>query len=189
VAVGLVIAGAAGAWRFGEPLSWVWEALAGALLIAASAAGAVFMRRRHAGLAAALACGFGILGHAALAGALAPSLTGIWLSDRVAKSLARTEAAEGASAGPVAVAGYAEPSLVFALGAPTVLGSADDAAEAIDEGLPAVVEQKQQAAFEQALADDGVQARQTGVVAGLNYSSGHAQVLRLYEPVAAPGGR
>jgi 4-amino-4-deoxy-L-arabinose transferase-like glycosyltransferase len=186
VAVGLAIAGAAGAWRFGDAWSWAWAALAGVLLAAAAILGAARLLGRRAGIAAALACGFGVAAHAALAGALAPSLQGIWLSERVARSLSRTWAAEGGSAGPVSVAGYAEPSLVFLLGAPTVLGSPADAAEAIAEGRAAVVDDKAASAFQAALAADQTSARQTDVVRGLNYSSGHAQTLRLYEPGAAP---
>jgi hypothetical protein len=88
----------------------------------------------------------------------------------------------------VTVAGYAEPSLVFALGAPTELGSAEAAADAIDEGRPAVVEQRQERAFRQALAADGAGALLAGTVTGLNYSTGHPQVLRLYEPVPDHAG-
>jgi hypothetical protein len=88
----------------------------------------------------------------------------------------------------VAVTGYAEPSLVFALGAATELGTPQNAADAIDEGRPAVVEQRQEAAFRQALAADGIGALQAGAVSGLNYSSGHAEVLRLYQPVPDHAG-
>ena len=50
------------------------------------------------------------------------------------------------------MAGYAEPSLVFALGTATDWPAPEDAAQAIYEHRPAVVEQRQEAAFEQALA-------------------------------------
>jgi 4-amino-4-deoxy-L-arabinose transferase-like glycosyltransferase len=186
IAVGLAVAGFAGAWRFGEAMSWVWAAVAAILLAGATILGAAMLLRRRAGLATALACGFGVAAHAALAGALAPSLQGIWLSQRVATSLARLSAEAGGLAEPVTVAGYAEPSLVFALGAPTVLGSPADAAEAIVEGRPAVVDDKAAPAFRAALAADRASASEVGVVRGLNYSSGHAQALGLYEPA---GGR
>jgi hypothetical protein len=86
------------------------------------------------------------------------------------------------------VAGYQEPSLVFALGAPTVLGTPKDAADAIAQGRAAVVEGRQDAAFQQALAADHAAASVAGVVQGLDYSSGHAQVLRLYRPAAVNSG-
>ena len=92
---------------------------------------------------------------------------------------------QGFSKGPTAVAGYGEPSLVFALGAPTELGGAKGAAVAIDEGRMAVVEQRQDAAFRRAVAAGSVSARVAATVKGLDYSTGHAQVLRLYEPIPA----
>jgi hypothetical protein len=101
----------------------------------------------------------------------------------VAEALAKARLSplQGA-AGPVTVAGYAEPSIVFALGATTELGDPADAADAIDEGRPAVVEARQQAAFEKALAADGASARLAGEVSGLDYSTGKRQTLRLYGP-------
>jgi 4-amino-4-deoxy-L-arabinose transferase-like glycosyltransferase len=190
VAVGLAVAGGVGAALFGDAWSWVWEALAAILLVGAGLAGAIWILRKQAGLAAGLACALGIVGHAVLIGALAPSLSGLWLSDRIADGLtqARLNPKQGLAAGPVTVAGYAEPSLVFALGAPTELGSAEAAADAIDEGRPAVVEQRQERAFRQALAADGAGALLAGTVTGLNYSTGHPQVLRLYEPVPDHAG-
>ena len=96
-----------------------------------------------------------------LVGALAPSLKGLWLSERVAEALAGANISprQGLTNGPVAVAGYAEPSRVFALGSATELTTAEAAADAIDEGRPAVVEQREEAAFKQALAADGAGAR------------------------------
>jgi 4-amino-4-deoxy-L-arabinose transferase-like glycosyltransferase len=190
VGVGLAVAGGVGAALFGDAWSWVWEALAALALLAAAASGAWWVLRGRAGLAAGLACAFGILGHGLILGALAPSLNGLWLSDRVADGLARANISprQGLANGPVAVTGYAEPSLVFALGAATELGTPQNAADAIDEGRPAVVEQRQEAAFRQALASDGIGALQAGAVSGLNYSSGHAEVLRLYQPVPDHAG-
>ncbi|HEY2707291.1 MAG TPA: glycosyltransferase family 39 protein [Caulobacteraceae bacterium] len=190
VAAGLAIAGGVGAALFGDVWSWVWEVLAAILLVGAGLAGAVWILRKQAGLAAGLACALGVVGHAVLIGALAPSMSGLWLSERIADGLtqARLNPKQGLAAGPVTVAGYAEPSLVFALGAPTELGSAEAAADAIDEGRPAVVEQRQERAFRQALAADGAGALLAGTVTGLNYSTGHPQVLRLYEPVPDHAG-
>ncbi len=190
VGLGIAIAGGVGAALFGDGWSWVWETLAAAALAGAAGAGAWWILRGRAGLAAGLACALGIVGHGLILGALAPSLTGLWLSEKVADGLARANISprQGLANGPVAVTGYAEPSLVFALGAATELGTAQNAADAIDEGRPAVVEQRQEAAFRQALAADGVGALQAGAVSGLNYSSGHREVLRLYQPVPGHAG-
>jgi len=188
VALGLAVAGAVAAAMFGGPWSWVWAALAAALLAAAAIAGGVLILRRRAGLAALVGCGLGLLAHDAIAGALAPSLGQIWLSARVAQALDRATNGKPDENGPVAVAGYGEPSLVFALGAPTELGEASDAAEAIDEGRPAVVERAAEPAFESSLAGLHDKARAVGEVDGLDYSTGHRQWLRLYLPVQAQGG-
>jgi hypothetical protein len=170
---------------FGDAASWVWETLAAIVLVGAGAVGAVWILRRRAGLAAGAACALGIVGHGLLVGGLAPSLSGLWLSERVAGGLAMAHInpRQGLINGPVAVAGYAEPSLVFALGAETELGSAESAADAIGEGRPAVVEARQEPAFRRALATDGEAARLTATVTGLDYSSGKPQVLRLYQPI------
>jgi 4-amino-4-deoxy-L-arabinose transferase-like glycosyltransferase len=185
VAVGFAVAAGLAASVFGTQASWIGVALVAAFMIAAAVAALLFTARRQAAKATVWACGFGILGHAMLVGALAPTLSGIWLSQRVAQDVAAVTA-QGVSKGPTAAAGYAEPSLVFALGAPTQLGSARDAAQAIGEGRLAVVEQKQDGAFRQAIAAGVVSAHIAATVKGLDYSTGHAQVLRLYQPIPAP---
>ena len=47
---------------------------------------------------------------------------------------------QGIADAPVTVAGYAEPSLVFGVGTPTELAGPEDAAQAIYEHRPTVVE-------------------------------------------------
>jgi hypothetical protein len=140
------------------------------------------------GTATGVACGLALVAHGVLLGGFAPSLSSLWLSKRVAESLARANLnpRQGLVEGPVGVAGYAEPSLVFALGASTVLGGAPDAVQAIDEGRPAVVAGREEAVFETALRQRGLGVKQVGVVSGLDYSSGHPQVLRLYEAAPEP---
>jgi hypothetical protein len=139
--------------------------------------------------------GLGLLGHAVLAAGLAPRLSPLWLSSRVEQALGRAELlpSQGLADAPVTVAGYAEPSLVFALGTDTELGDAEEAAQAVVEHRPAVVEARDQAAFEQALAADHARAVEVAEVKGLDYSDGHRMTLRIYmapdEPDgASPGG-
>ena len=131
----------------------------------------------------AAAAVLGALGHAGLAAAVAPRLDPLWLSDRTERALeaARLLPRQGVAEAPVAVAGFAEPSLVFALGTPTELEDAEEAAIAIAEGRPAVVEARQEAAFRQALAARGVQARLVREIAGLDYSNGDEMTLRVYQ--------
>jgi 4-amino-4-deoxy-L-arabinose transferase-like glycosyltransferase len=184
-AIAFVAALGYGVWLYGDVASWVWLAITGALLAATAAAGALLLLRRRAGLATAAAIGLGVLAHDALTGGLAPSLKPIWLSDRVAQALARAKISprQGLAPSPVAVAGYGEPSIVFALGATTQLGDAADAAQAIVQGRPAVVEAHQQQAFAGDLAGLGAQARLVDTVGGLDYSTGKPQILRIYAPL------
>jgi hypothetical protein len=127
--------------------------------------------------------GLGVAGHAALAAGLVPSLDPLWLSDRTERAMAdaRLLPRQGVADAPVAVAGYAEPSLVFALGTPTELEGAAEAARAIAERRPAVVEAREEVAFRQALRAEGVQAVQVAEVSGLDYSNGDEMTLRVYQ--------
>jgi hypothetical protein len=94
----------------------------------------------------------------------------------------------GLMPGPVTVAGYAEPSLVFALGTTTELADGAAAAKALSEGRPAIVESRQQAAFEAAIKQGQIKARAVGQINGLNYSNGDQTQLRLYRPLRAATG-
>jgi hypothetical protein len=87
---------------------------------------------------------------------------------------------QGIAEAPVAVAGYAEPSLVFELGTPTELGGPEEAAQAIAEHRPAVVEAREDAAFRRALAAYNAQAVVVDTVRGLDYSNGDEMTLRIY---------
>jgi 4-amino-4-deoxy-L-arabinose transferase-like glycosyltransferase len=161
---------------------------AAALALAAGAAGAavVMSPRPWAAFGGALALGMGF--HAVLAGALVPRLSPLWLSRRVAQVLdaSHLNPRRGLTPGPVTVAGYAEPSLVFALGTETELGDVSDAAEAISEGRPVVIESRQDAAFHRELADDRLKASPVGSVAGVDYSSGAKDVLAVYRSDSPP---
>jgi hypothetical protein len=96
---------------------------------------------------------------------------------------------QGIADTPVTVAGYAEPSLVFAVGTETELAGPEDAAQAISEHRPAVVEARQEAGFRQALAQYRASAHLVATVKGLDYSDGKKMTLRVYEAAtpAAPG--
>jgi 4-amino-4-deoxy-L-arabinose transferase-like glycosyltransferase len=187
--IGLLFAG--GAFylvrRYGD-LSDLPFAIPTALLLAAAGlVGGVLLIRRTPPAAAAAAVGLGLAGHAALAAGLAPRLSPLWLSSRVERVMARAQLLpeQGIADAPVTVAGYAEPSLVFALGTPTELAGPEDAAQAIAERRPAVVEQRQQADFDKALAGYHARAHLVAAVKGLDYSDGKKMTLRVYE--AAPG--
>ncbi len=113
---------------------------------------------------------------------VAPALDALWLS--------RSAAALVASAGtprdmPVAIAGDAEPSLIFLLGTKTKLVSADAAAAylATAPGAHALIETRSETAFMSALAAHNLKPQALGTVAGLDYSNGHGMRLTLYSGV------
>lgn len=157
-------------------------ALAGGLLAASGIVGAYLMLRGAPRAAAAVAMALGVLGHAALAAGLAPRLEPLWLSTRLEAALdaARLLPRQGLAEAPVAVAGFAEPSLVFALGTATQLEGPEEAAQAVVEHRPAIVEQREEAAFREALAVRGGRAREVAVIRGINYSKGDELTLRVY---------
>lgn len=169
------------------------QAGASALLLAAAGlTGAWLLLRQAPTPAVAAAVGLGVAGHGALAAGLAPRLLPLWLSQRVERALEKAQLLpeQGIADAPVAVAGYAEPSLVFAIGTETELGDAQEAAEAISEHRPAVVEARTQPAFQGALDKAGLKAHLVATVRGLDYSDGKKMVLRVYESAtpAPPGG-
>ena len=158
--------------------------MAGALIATAGFAGAYMVLKRRAVTALVATGALGILGHAALAAGLAPRLEPLWLSQRTENALAQARLLprQGIAPAPVAVAGHAEPSLVFALGTPTDLGGPDQAAEALADNRPAVVERREQRAFDAAIKARGLKPRQIGEVSGLDYSNGDETTLRIYAP-------
>jgi len=184
--VGVLLAGGVGYLmaQYGDSSDIPMALIAGALMAAAGLAGAYMLLKGRAGTALVTAGALGIAAHAALAAGLAPRLEPLWLSQRTEQALAQARLLprQGIAPAPVAVAGYAEPSLVFALGTPTDLGGPDQAAEALADNRPAVVEGREQKAFEAALKARRLAPRQIGQVRGLDYSNGDETVLRIYAP-------
>jgi len=164
-------------------------ALAALLLAAAGLVGGYLLVRRAPAAAVVGAVGLGVAGHGALAAGLAPRLSPLWLSARVERSMEKALLLpdQGIADAPVTVAGYAEPSLVFALGTPTELAGPEDAAQAIAEDRPAVVEQREEADFRKALSAYRAQAHLVATIKGLDYSDGKKMTLRVYE-TATPNG-
>jgi 4-amino-4-deoxy-L-arabinose transferase-like glycosyltransferase len=170
------------------------EATTSALLLAAAGLGGAWLLiRRAPTTAAAAAVGLGVAGHGALAAGLAPRLLPLWLSSRVEGALERAQLLpeQGIADAPVAVSGYAEPSLVFLVGTETEEATPQEAAEAISEHRPAVVELRQAGGFQAALDMAGLKAHLVATIKGVDYSSGKKMVLRVYESAtpAPPGGQ
>ena len=172
--------------EYGDPSDVAWTAITALLFLAAGLAGAVLLMRKTAALALVTAGAVGVLAHAALVGVLVPRLEPLLLSPRLEKALEQADLAPRAgAAGPVAVTGYAEPSMVFLLGTATQLTDPAGAAEAVAEGRPAVVEGRQEPAFRAALATLGQAAQPAGVVEGFDYSDGDEERLTLYRGAPA----
>lgn len=169
---------------YGDPTDLPYAILAGLLLSAAGLAGAVLLMRGPAIRALVVSLALGLTGHAMLAAGLAPRLSPLWLSKRTEAVLAgaRLLPRQGITAGPIAVAGYAEPSLVFGVGTTTDLGGPVEAAEALADNRPAVVESREQKAFEDELKTLDIKPRLVGQVTGLDYSNGDKTTLRIYAP-------
>jgi 4-amino-4-deoxy-L-arabinose transferase-like glycosyltransferase len=185
VAGGLLAAVALGlALTYGDARDLPAAILTAGLFALAAAAGGLFLLRGRVFRALAWALPAGVLAHGALTGLLAPGLEPLMLSSRTTEVLARARLlpAQGVLPGPVAIAGYAEPSLVFKVGTDTGLGDAADAARALASGRAAVVEGREQPAFRAALARNGVTPVEVGRVAGLNYSNGDVTELTIYAP-------
>ncbi len=176
--------------RFGGngPLGPV-AALAAALAVMTGAMGAFAAvstgpadERTVPALASALV--FGVAFHMLMSGAILPALSPLWPSRLAARMVARhhLDPREGVVQGPVVVAGFAEPSLVFQLGTATDLADASDAVDGLEEGQPALVEQKTDAAFRRLLAERHVSAQAVDQISGMNYSSGKPVTLTLWRP-------
>ncbi len=180
-------AGPAAMLRLGDFSGAPWTVVAAVACCGAAAAGVILMWRGRPAAGTIAAAAFAAVGHGALAGGVLPHLHPLWLSTAAGRALARAGASpwQGVVPGPVAVAGYAEPSLVFLLGADTELGGADEAAAALADGRPAIVEAAQGPAFAAALAARRLTARPVDTVSGLDYSNGRPCVLRLYRPATA----
>ena len=165
------------AWNeYGDPSDLPVVVFAAAAAGLTGLAGVVAVSRQRMGpwLPATLA--LGMVAHGAVVGLVAPRLDPLWSSRAVDAALDRARLAPG----EVAVTGYSEPSLVFALGTRTRLSTAQQAADLVAAGRPAVVEAAERPAFLAALAARGITATPIGEVRGLNYSRGDPVRLSLY---------
>jgi hypothetical protein len=134
-----------------------------------------------------------MLAHAAIMAGLAPQLRPLWVAQRAAEALGRAglDPRDGAIPAPVAVAGFDEPSLDYALGGQAEDGTAEEAAQAVRGGRAAILASDQEQAFLKALGADRPRARRAASVDGFDYVKGAPVRLLVYAPLAArshPGG-
>jgi len=107
-----------------------------------------------------------------------PRLDQLWITEKLKPMV---EAASRPGDAPPAIAGYQEPSLVFALGKDVVLSSGKGAAEASARaGSLALVEDEALGDFLARLAELQADAKPVGEVTGLNYSRGRRMHVTLY---------
>jgi 4-amino-4-deoxy-L-arabinose transferase-like glycosyltransferase len=163
--------------RYGEGL-W-WPSLAAAGVGAVLALTALILAARNKPLKALLLGFAAMLVFApALTAAVGPRLDQLWISERL-KTLVAAAAKPGDP--PPALAGYQEPSLVFALGADVVLADGAGAANAgAQNGGLALIEDSEQGGFLARLAELQADATPAGEVSGFNYSRGRKQHVTLY---------
>jgi 4-amino-4-deoxy-L-arabinose transferase-like glycosyltransferase len=159
--------------RFGGPVA---AAILGAVLLLALAA-AILYRRGAGPLAAA---GFAVMAFAFIAAAgisVLPGLERLWLSRGAAGLVAQHPREVGA---PLIAIGYSEPSLVFMLGSEVRLTTPRGGAEALGSGGDALVSNREEQMFRQALSARGLVPHPLGSAPGFDYSNGQRMVLTLY---------
>jgi 4-amino-4-deoxy-L-arabinose transferase-like glycosyltransferase len=187
IAVGALLS-VASVWlltEYGRSTAQTWATITIVFAILAGLIGAFLMLHRAAMTAVIASIALGVVAHGALAGTLrqlrplsvAPQLEKVLLAANLHPRQGR--------AGPIAVTGFHEPSLVFLTGRDTELTDAAGAARALAEGRPVIVEARDADAFRAAAADLGVTGRVVGEVDGHNYSKGDDVSLTIYAP---PGG-
>lgn len=164
---------------YGEGWS-LWSLPAALGVLVAVVGGWWHIRQRHFLNAAAVAMVGALLIYPAAYGGLAPSLTALWVSERV--SAAADVLAPG---GAMAAAGYHEPSLVFLRGTQTELTDGDGAAQFLlthSENGVVAIEAREKDAFERGVAARGLGDRLVvgEVVDGFNYSRGKSVKMSLF---------
>jgi len=162
---------------FGEGIAWPVYAAAGVGASLALAALVLAIVKKPL-LAAMLGFGALLVLAPALTAYVGPRLDQFWISERLK---AMVEEAGRSGDGPPALAGYQEPSLVFALGKDVVLADGKGAAEAgVKAGGLALVEDEARGDFLARLAELQADAKQVSELSGMNYSRGRKVHVILY---------
>jgi 4-amino-4-deoxy-L-arabinose transferase-like glycosyltransferase len=176
-AVGLALAGLVVALPITLGNGFDWLSVPAALgIVLATLLPAALAWRGHL-TRAALALGLTALAtYPVLFQGVLPSLDRMFLSRGVAQVVGLI-----GSDGPVVAAGFSEPSLVFLLGTDTRFGDGVAAADhlAAHRRTLAVIESRQQAAFETRAAELGLVLETFATVAGINYSRGKPATLTV----------
>ncbi len=162
---------------FGGEVEWPLYAMAGVGASLALAALVLALLRKSA-LAVMLSLAAMLVFVPALTAYVAPRLDQLWITERL-KPLVDAGTRPGDP--PPALAGYQEPSLVFALGKDVVLTDGAGAAEAgARSGGLALVEDEAVGDFLARLAELQADAKPVDEVSGFNYSRGRKVHVTLY---------
>ena len=184
VLVGVLLAAGVvyGLTEYGKSTAQTWATITIVFAVLAALIGAFLLMHRAAVTAVLVSIVLGVVAHGALAGTLR-QLRPLSVSPQLDKVLYRADLhPRQGRPGPVAIAGYHEPSFVFLTGRDTELTDAEGAARALAEGRPAIVEEREAEAFRAATARTGVPGRAVGEVRGYNYSQGDDVDLFVYAP-------
>jgi 4-amino-4-deoxy-L-arabinose transferase-like glycosyltransferase len=156
-----------------------WPVLAAAAVGASLALAALVLTILRKTLPAALLGSAALLVFVpALTVGVGPRLDRLWISERLKPMV---EAAGKPGDGPPSLAGYQEPSLVFALGKDVVLADGKGAAESsVKMGGLALIEDDAQGDFLARLAELQADAMAVGDLSGINYSRGRKVHVTLY---------
>lgn len=150
--------------------------IAGAALITGLAA-FVLLRRPDAFGTGTVVAGLAVAFAVPTTIGVLPGLDRVWVSRGAAALVAQHPPAGGA---PLVAVGYSEPSLVFTLGTHLQLATPRRAAELLGRGGEALVANREQAMFLQALETQHLAAHALGTVSGIDYSNGQRLMLTLY---------
>ena len=178
-----------GLTEYGRSTAQTWATITIVFSILAGLIGA-FLLMHRAGVTAVLAAiALGIVAHGALAGTLR-QLRPLAVSPQLQQVLEQADLhPRKGRPGPVAITGFHEPSFVFLTGKDTELTDPEGAAQALVEGRPAIVEERDADAFQTASAALGVTGRSVGVINGHNYSQGDDVSLTVYAPPGSTPAR
>jgi 4-amino-4-deoxy-L-arabinose transferase-like glycosyltransferase len=183
ISIAAVLVVAPNYYGAGDPI-WLWVVTALGLTLALTALSLLAYDIR--GWAAALALMAPLLLTPALTAGVGPRLSQLWLTTR----LAGQEVADAKSGDPPPVlAGYDEPSMLFALGADTVLSNGTGAADLVSaRGGLALIEARERGAFLARLAEKQADATALQTVEGFNYSRGKAAAVTIYRVAPVENG-
>ena len=156
---------------------------AGVLAWGLGAAAIVLLAQGARGRLVATLAVLGILVQGLALQGVLPASQRFWLSRAAAEAVAE---AGLAGKGPVASAGYTEPSLVFALGTGTRLVTGKEAADLLADGsvVAALVESDHLEAFTARAERRGLVLAPPVMVEGFNYSRGKETTLALFRGAA-----